>query len=403
MPESHPSPPEVPDFDLLRPVGRGGFGEVWLARNQATGHLRAIKLIPLQRTGSVDPARREITSLTRLEANVRQKHSNLIDIYHVGRTEQHLFYVMDPADDVAGGRPEQTDTYQPATLETRLADGPLPADECWRMTEQLLAGLGALHEAGMVHRDVKPANCLFVDGTLKLADFGLLTESHGAVSQIGTETYMPPDGRMDTRADVYAAGLVIYEMLTGLPAQRFPTLARQAETIRTDQQMTALNRLALASCQRDPAERPADAEAMAASLDLLVHDTEPSWPQSRTLRGAGLAVVLAVLAVVVGLIFERTPKSQSGTPPAVVRTASQTVAVSFITEPFEAEIIVDGRLLQKTDGSPYLTPDTVPNLPSGQHQVVFRREGSPDLAAGSIDFSTTREVEASWEASGGEP
>jgi serine/threonine protein kinase len=83
----------------------------------------------------------------------------------------------------------------------------------------------------MVHRDVKPANCLFVDGELKLADFGLLTETGPHVSRVGTEKYMPPDGRMDTRADVYAAGLVIYEMLTGLPADRFPHLGRRASEL----------------------------------------------------------------------------------------------------------------------------------------------------------------------------
>ena len=93
---------------------------------------------------------------------------------------------------------------------------------------QLLAGLASLHAAGMVHRDVKPANCLFVGGQLKLADFGLLTEAHPLVSRLGTQKYMPPDGRMDMRADVYAAGLVIYEMLSGLPVDDFPRLGRQS-------------------------------------------------------------------------------------------------------------------------------------------------------------------------------
>ena len=369
---------------------------MWLARNRATGHLRAIKVIPLQKVGSADPARREITSLTRLEANVRQKHPNLLDIQHVGRTEKHLFYVMELADDVAGGRPENIATYQPATLERRLVTGPLSSEECWRLTEDLLAGLDALHEAGMVHRDVKPANCLFVDGTLKLADFGLLTESHGAVSRIGTEAYMPPDGRMDTRADVYAAGLVIYEMLTGLPAQRFPTLAGRAETLRDDRKMAVLNRLALASCQRESGERPADADAMAWLLDDLVHEAERSWLHTPTFRVVVLGVVLLALASVVGMLLNRGRNNRATPLPAVSGTAIDSVAVSFITEPFEAQILVDGQVLRSPDGLPYRTPDTVPNLPAGEHDVVFRRAGSPDLPVGRIDFSTTREVEASW-------
>lgn len=396
MPASQLTPPDIPDFDLLRQVGRGGFGEVWLARNRATEHLRAIKVIPLERTGTADLAGREITSLTRLEANVRQKHPNLLDIQHVGRTEEHLFYVMELADDDAGGRPEDIATYQPATLERRLATGPLSSEECWRLTEELLAGLAALHEAGMVHRDVKPANCLFVDGTLKLADFGLLTESHGAVSRIGTETYMPPDGRMDTRADVYAAGLVIYEMLTGMPARRFPTLAGRAEMIRTDRKMAVLNRLALASCQREPGERPADADAMAWLLNDLAHEAERSWLHSPTLRVVVLGAVLLVLALIVGKLLDRPRNGRNGLPPVQSGSETDTVAVSFITDPFEAEILVDGQLLQKPDGSPYRTPDTVPNLPTGEHDVVFRRKGSPDLPAGRIDFDATQEVEASW-------
>jgi serine/threonine protein kinase len=391
-------PPEVPDFELLRQVGRGGFGEVWLARNLATGHLRAIKVIPLQKGGKVDPAGREITSLTRLEANVRQKHPNLLDIQHVGRTEKHLFYVMEPADDVAGGRPQATETYQGATLENLLCGGPLTADECLRLTRELLAGLGALHKAGMVHRDVKPANCLFVDGTLKLADFGLLTESHGAVSRIGTETYMPPDGRMDMRADVFAAGLVIYEMLTGLPARRFPTLAGRAETIRRYRELAALNRLALTACQREPGQRPLDAQAMAVLLDELIHnhqDSRHKWPVSRT---AVLGSILLAFAVIAGWMLDKSKERKNAAPPAAMaETETGEVAVSFITTPFEAEIVVDGRVLLAPGGSVYRTPVTVANLPPGEHEVVFRRDGSPDLPAGRIDFDTTGEVEARWE------
>ncbi len=77
------SPPVVSDYDLMRTIGQGGFGRVWLARNQATGHLRAVKVIPLQSPGTTDPAGREITSITRLETNVRRQHPNLLTIHHV--------------------------------------------------------------------------------------------------------------------------------------------------------------------------------------------------------------------------------------------------------------------------------------------------------------------------------
>ncbi|MHB8897372.1 MAG: serine/threonine-protein kinase [Thermoguttaceae bacterium] len=391
-------PPEVPDFELLRQIGRGGFGEVWLARNLATGHLRAVKLIPLQAGGNAGPAGREITSLTRLEANVRQKHPNLLDIQHVGRTVQHLYYVMEPADDISGSRPDVAESYRPATLENLLASGPLTADECLRLTGELLAGLGALHKAGMVHRDVKPANCLFVGGTLKLADFGLLTESHGAVSRIGTETYMPPDGRMDTRADVYAAGLVIYEMLTGLPARRFPTLAGRADAIRCDHDLAALNCLALTACQREPEHRPADATAMAELFDKLIHHGAGSWRQRPIVRLAVVCTVLLALAVALGSIVDRALSRRNATPGAAMAGSEpKEVTISFITDPFEAEIVVDGQILRAPDGSAYRTPVTVPNLPWGEHEVVFRRPGALDLPAGRIDFTTTGEVEAKWE------
>ena len=117
-------------------------------------------------------------------------------IHHVGKTADYLFYVMDPADDAAGG-PASDQAGLPArhTAVPAAKPGRWRPRTAWITPGQLLAGLASLHAAGMVHRDVKPANCLFVGGQLKLADFGLVTEAHPLVSRMGTQKYMPPDGQ----------------------------------------------------------------------------------------------------------------------------------------------------------------------------------------------------------------
>ena len=174
----------------MRPIGEGGFGQVWLAKSQTTARLRAVKVIPLRGGGPAgcagsDPAGREICSITRLEANLGSRHPNLLNIHHVGKTPEHLFYVMDLADDARGGPGSDDADYRPSSLQTRLESGRLSADECLLYAKQLLAGLAFLHRSGMVHRDVKPANCLFLGDELKLADFGLLTEAGPQVSRRG--------------------------------------------------------------------------------------------------------------------------------------------------------------------------------------------------------------------------
>lgn len=377
--------PEIPDFDLLREIGRGGFGRVWLAKNRATGQQRAVKVIPRSRTGTSDPAGREIVSITRLEMNLRRQHPNLLMIHHVGQTADHLFYVMDLADDAIGDKDSLPSDYQSATLERRLADGPLAAEPCLAYTRQLLAGLASLHEAGMVHRDVKPANCLFVDGELKLADFGLLTEAGSSASRVGTEKYMPPDGRMDARADVYAAGLVVYEMLTGFPADQFPKLGPAADTIAQDPTLTALMRLALTACRPAPEARFQDGGAMLVALEKRLKDSP------RRLVGRRTVVVLAIGAILgtvtVGGVWWATPAR---------------VHVNFITAPFDATILLDGHVLLSPDGTPARTPCTVENLSARRHHVIFQHAQQPDLDAGLVDFGTTREVSGRWDSAGGE-
>jgi len=374
-------PPDIPDFDLIRPVGQGGFGRVWLARNRATGHLRAVKVIPLRRSGASDPAGREISSLSRLEASLPRRHPGLLNIHHVGKTAEHLFYVMDPADDLSGSPASSGAGYRPATLESRLLEGPLSPEDCERHARQLLEGLASLHDAGMVHRDVKPANCLFVGGELKLADFGLVTQAGAEISRVGTQKYMPPDGRMDARADVYAAGLVIYEMITGLPSGSFPRLGEKAARIARTPALRALARLALGACHPDPERRYRDARAMLAEMQAPA-------AESRSGRHVPWRRIVTSIAVLVLLLVMADTARRTIEPPLV--------HVNFITYPFEATIYLDGVRRMDAAGRPYRTPCTLGGLQARPHRVIFQHDKLGEIDEGMVDFARTRQIVARW-------
>ena len=380
-PDEDNVPPDIPDLDLIRRIGKGGFGQVWLAANRTTRHLRAVKVIPLRHSGKADPAGREIASLTHLEGHVRRRHANLVIIHHVAQTADYLYYVMDPADDISGTPASDAADYQPATLESRLAAGSLPPEVCWRYTGELLAGLACLHEAGMVHRDVKPSNCLFVEETLKLADFGLVTKADREISRVGTWKYMPPDGQMDARADVYAAGLVIYEMITGRPAGRFPRLGKNASRIAGDSILRILNRLSLRACRRNPEQRFPDASAMLA--EMQASDPELAAKRKRVRRRVMTSIGCGVAMLSVGTL------AWWATRPPLVR-------VNFMTHPFEAEIHLDGEVLRDPDDVPYRTPCTVPDVPARVRHVMFRHHEQGDLKVGRIDFAKKRQIDVRW-------
>jgi serine/threonine protein kinase len=391
------SPPAVSDHDLIRPIGEGGYGRVWLARNRTTGQLRAVKVIPVGRSGNADPAGREAASIVRLEAGLRRRHPSLLCIHHVGKTDEFLFYVMDLADDASGGPPSAAADYRPATLQGRLEGGPLEPEECVRWARQLLAGLSSLHEAGMVHRDVKPSNCLFVDGELRLADFGLVAEAGPQVSRVGTPKYMPPDGRMDARADVYATGLVLYEMMTGLPAECFPRPGDGARRAVETPLLGALTRIVLKACEPHPQAgtrrgRFRDAGEMLAALEKAVEalSTHPPEERPRKRIQARLAMAALAAAATIGVaVLIAAMAFWSGDAPLV--------PVSFVTHPFEATIELDGKPLLEADGKPHTTPCTVEDLPARTHRVVFRHAERGTLDAGPRDFAKERRIELRWE------
>ena len=204
-------------YKLLDKCGEGAYGEVYLAENTLTGGRFALKI--LHRGGES----RELEGLIRCR---ECRHENLIRIHHIDRTpDGRLYYTMDAADNAAPpGAP-----YAPDTLASRLSgSGALPVAEVKKLVASLLAGLGALHGSGLIHRDIKPDNVLFVGGVPVLGDIGLTAFSASA-TLIGTPAFIPPEvlsGKrpFDEKSDLYALGMVIYCALTGLPPEKYPHL-----------------------------------------------------------------------------------------------------------------------------------------------------------------------------------
>jgi len=218
------SPPAVPDHELLRPIGSGSSGQVWLARN-ALGTYRAVKIVPERqsRQGSVA---NEFNGILKFEP-VSRLHDGLVDILQVGRNEAagYFYYVMELADDVACGQNIVPETYLPRTLaQDRARLKRLPVAECVRLGAAIASALGFLHQHGLIHRDIKPHNIIFVNGAPKLADIGLVTEASGVQSQTGTQGFIPPEGSGTIRADIYSLGKVLYEISTGKDRNDYPVL-----------------------------------------------------------------------------------------------------------------------------------------------------------------------------------
>jgi hypothetical protein len=169
--------PPIPDHTLLRRIGEGSYGEVWLARN-VMGTYQAVKVVYRKQFDSDGPFAREFSGIRNFEP-ISRSHEGFVDILQVGRNEPlgFFYYVMEVADDTLLGPQINPDTYEPKTLSKELArKGRLPASECLQLGLCLADALHRLHKKGLVHRNIKPSNIVYVDGVPKLADIGLVAE-----------------------------------------------------------------------------------------------------------------------------------------------------------------------------------------------------------------------------------
>src|SRR5581483_8862225 len=163
--------PVIPDHEVLRVIGRGAYGEIWLARS-LTGALRAVKVVYRSTFESERAFNREFEGMSSFEP-ISRAHDGFVDILHVGRSDAFFYYIMELADDVATGQRIDVENYAPRTLKSELDQHTrLPTAECVRLGVSLTAALDALHTHGLTHRDIKPANIIFVNSAPKLADIG---------------------------------------------------------------------------------------------------------------------------------------------------------------------------------------------------------------------------------------
>ena len=221
--------PVVPDHEMLRPIGRGSSGDVWLARN-ALGTCRAVKIVRKENFSRGKPFDREFSGVQKFEP-VSRLHDGLVDILQVGRNEAagYFYYMMEVADDVRTGQNITLEKYTPRTLAWDLdKHRQLPIGECVRLGAAIASALGFLHRHGLIHRDIKPANIIFVNGFPKLADVGLVTDLSEVGARVGTEGFIPPEGAGSAQADIYSLGKVLYEISTGNDRNDYPSLPEAA-------------------------------------------------------------------------------------------------------------------------------------------------------------------------------
>lgn len=324
QPRSPLPPADVPGYQLLRLIGRGSYGEVWLARDPR-GNWWAVKVLGAPQSANRRSTDRELSGVRAFEP-LSQTHPGLTRIVEIGTTSQagRVYYVMEVADDMGCGQAITPERYCPHTLAQELSrDRRLPVSRCVELGLALGSALGCLHAHGLVHRDVKPSNILFVGGAPKLADAGLVTQTTTARSYVGTEGFIAPEGPGTVQADIYSLGKVLYEASTGKDRQKFPELPTLLDKTIHSREILELNRVIVRCCRPNPRYRYRSTRELLADLQRLkegkpVRSRDPRHAWWRALCTAVLALLLpvAIAWLFADWLEKRDPPIPKGAVPA---------------------------------------------------------------------------------------
>jgi len=292
--------PAIPDHEVLRKIGGGAYGEVWLARG-VTGAMRAVKVVWREDFEDDRTFEREFDGILKFEP-ISRDHPGLVNILHVGRStgeESFYYYVMELGDDVHNGREINPIEYEALTLRADHHEGLAdrwPVEDCIDIGLRLAEALQHLHENGLAHRDVKPSNVIFVNGQAKLADIGLVA-ARGQRTFVGTEGFVPPEGPGSAKADIYSLGKVLYEIATGMDRMNFPELPEDMPGGRDRKLWLELNRIICEVCEPRISKRKISSAAeLADALRRLKRG------KRRRPRGVSLAISALFLATVTGWV-----------------------------------------------------------------------------------------------------
>jgi serine/threonine protein kinase len=276
-------------YQIVGRLGAGGMGEVYRARDPRLDRPVAVKVLTSSRGSTPE----ELERFEReARAIARVSHPNICAVYDVGQDAGVPFLVME--------------LLEGETLAERLSRGPLPINEALAIATQVAEALGELHNKGVVHRDLKPSNVMLTGGGVKLLDFGLAKlrdreyedkvekatkslHSTGQGTMLGTLPYMAPEqveGRpSDARTDIFALGVVLYEMLTGEAPFQGASQASLAAAILTHEPPAISSRIPVAPASldrvvkkclsKDPNDRWQSASELASALRWSADDSAP--------------------------------------------------------------------------------------------------------------------------------
>ncbi len=391
-----------PRFTLLRRLGQGAMGVVWQARDEESGQIVALKL--LREAYADDPEYR-----SRFERELelaRRVHSpHVVQVLGYGVREGSPYLALEYVDG--------------PSLRERLAEhGPYAWPEARALLAQLAAGLADAHAAGILHRDVKPSNVLLAsDGTAKLTDFGIargldLTRVTGTSTLLGTPAYLAPEGPLDARSDLYALGVIAYELLAGAPPFEGPTYqAVILAHIRTPPDLSKLPPEARSIVgwllAKDPAQRPQSAAELLAALQdqgsvpaiapprpapAPVATTPPSRPPRRRPRAlAGLAA-LALVVLLVGAALAMGGRLAGASGPSHTSHAPRTLtAQPGARAPTSPSLAPAASLVALLPSVAALLPTAAPT-PAPTPLVAVRPTVNPAATVGPTPLRTPRVI-----------